>query len=63
MKRKIDDVESKKREIEKLLSETEKALHIAQESLYEREKRQGLKTNSFFFTKKFIFFCLLFHRY
>ena len=39
--RKIDDVESKRREIERQLSETEKPLRIAQESLYEREKRQG----------------------
>ena len=41
MKRKIDDVESKRREVERQLAETEKPLRIAQENLYEREKRQG----------------------
>ncbi len=41
VKRKIDDVEFKRREIERQLSETEKPLRIAQENLYEREKRQG----------------------
>jgi hypothetical protein len=39
--RKIDYLESKRREIERQLSETEKPLRIAQENLYEREKRQG----------------------
>ncbi|CAF1934585.1 unnamed protein product [Rotaria magnacalcarata] len=42
MKRKIDDVEFKRREVERLLGETEKPLRIAQENLYEREKRQGI---------------------
>ena len=41
MKRKIDDVEFKRREVERQLAETEKPLRIAQENLYEREKRQG----------------------
>jgi tektin-3 len=41
IKRKIDDVEFKRREVERQLSETEKPLRIAQENLYEREKRQG----------------------
>ena len=40
--RKIDEVEFKRREVERQLSETEKPLRIAQENLYEREKRQGL---------------------
>jgi tektin-3 len=42
VKRKIEDVEFKRREIERQLSESEKPLRIAQENLYEREKRQGL---------------------
>ncbi|CAF1417364.1 unnamed protein product [Rotaria sordida] len=42
MKRKIDDVEIKRHEVERLLSETEKPLHIAQENVHEREKRQGI---------------------
>ncbi|CAF3923364.1 unnamed protein product, partial [Didymodactylos carnosus] len=42
MKRKIDDVEFKRREVEKQLLETENPLRIAQENLYEREKRQGI---------------------
>lgn len=41
VKRKIDDVEGKRREVERQLAETEKPLRIAQENLYEREKRQG----------------------
>ena len=41
VKRKIDDVEAKRREVERQLAETEKPLRIAQENLYEREKRQG----------------------
>ncbi len=43
LKRKIDDVEFKRREVERHLSETEKPLRIAQENLYEREKRQGYR--------------------
>ncbi|CAF3658762.1 unnamed protein product [Adineta steineri] len=42
IKRKIDDVEAKRREVERQLAETEKPLRIAQENLYEREKRQGI---------------------
>ncbi|CAF0938084.1 unnamed protein product [Rotaria sp. Silwood1] len=42
LKRKIDDVEFKRREVERHLAETEKPLRIAQENLYEREKRQGI---------------------
>ncbi|CAF0721173.1 unnamed protein product [Adineta ricciae] len=42
LKHKIDDVETKRREVERLLGETEKPLRIAQENLYEREKRQGI---------------------
>jgi tektin-3 len=47
LKRKIDDVEFKRREVERQLSETEKPLRIAQENLYEREKRQGLMIRYF----------------
>ena len=42
LKRKIDDMEFKRREVERQLMETEKPLRIAQENLYEREKRQGI---------------------
>ncbi|CAF0722267.1 unnamed protein product [Didymodactylos carnosus] len=42
LKKKIDDVEFKRREVEKQLLETENPLRIAQENLYEREKRQGI---------------------
>ena len=42
IRRKIDDVENKRRDVERQLAETEKPLRIAQENLYEREKRQGL---------------------
>ncbi|CAF0919538.1 unnamed protein product [Adineta steineri] len=41
-KSRIDDVEAKRREVERQLAETEKPLRIAQENLYEREKRQGI---------------------
>lgn len=43
LKRKIDDVESNRRQVERQLAESEKPLRIAQESLYEREKRQGYR--------------------
>ncbi|CAF3274131.1 unnamed protein product [Rotaria sp. Silwood2] len=42
MKRKVADVEFKRREAERLSFELEKPLGIAQENLYEREKRQGI---------------------
>jgi len=48
IKRKIDDVEFKQREVERQLSETEKPLRIAQENLYEREKRQGFSELNLF---------------
>ncbi|CAM4963006.1 unnamed protein product [Rotaria socialis] len=42
MTRKIDDVQFKRRELERVLSEIENPLRITQENLYEREKRQGI---------------------
>ena len=42
MVKKINQVESKRRDIEKQLHETENQLKVAQENLYEREKRQGI---------------------
>ncbi|CAF1327861.1 unnamed protein product [Rotaria magnacalcarata] len=42
MARKIDDVQFKRRELERVLSEIENPLRITQENLYEREKRQGI---------------------
>jgi tektin-3 len=56
MKRRIDDVETKRREMERLLSESEKPLHIAQENLYEREKRQGFTCLNFFRKFRLFFF-------
>jgi tektin-3 len=41
MNRKLADIDSSRREIERQLADTERPLRIAQENLYEREKRQG----------------------
>lgn len=40
--KKINNVEMKRRGVEKQLHDTENQLKIAQENLYEREKRQGI---------------------
>lgn len=42
MSKKINSVECKRREVEKQLHDTENQLKVAQENLYEREKRQGI---------------------
>ena len=42
LSKKINQVESKRREVEKQLHDTENQLKVAQENLYEREKRQGI---------------------
>lgn len=42
MSKKINQVEMKRREVEKQLHDTENQLKVAQENLYEREKRQGI---------------------
>ncbi len=42
MSKKINQVECKRREVEKQLHDTENQLKVAQENLYEREKRQGI---------------------
>lgn len=43
MSKKIGQVEMKRREVEKQLHDTENQLKVAQENLYEREKRQGIE--------------------
>lgn len=40
--KKINNVEMKRRDVEKQLHDTENQLKVAQENLYEREKRQGI---------------------
>lgn len=42
LSKKINVVETKRRDVEKQLHDTENQLKIAQENLYEREKRQGI---------------------
>jgi tektin-3 len=40
--KKINQVDTKRREVQKQLHDTENQLKVAQENLYEREKRQGI---------------------
>jgi tektin-3 len=42
LSKKINQVENKRRDVEKQLHDTENQLKVAQENLYEREKRQGI---------------------
>ena len=42
LSKQINSVECKRREVEKQLHDTENQLKVAQENLYEREKRQGI---------------------
>lgn len=42
LSKKISNVEVKRRDVEKQLHDTESQLKVAQENLYEREKRQGI---------------------
>jgi tektin-3 len=42
LSKKINHVEGKRRDVEKQLHDTENQLKVAQENLYEREKRQGI---------------------
>jgi len=48
-------LQDKRRDLEKAIQDTEGPLHIAQECLYQRENRQGLKYQQFMGLFRYIF--------